>query len=139
MDVRNVRESKEKMTLSELNEQIKAEELIFSFIEKRDNLHLKKLVENVEPKPDINIKNKNDCTPLSEAAYNAYSIAVKILIDAKADVEAKDKDGHTPLGWAAYKADSVSIKALIDAKADVEAKDKDGHTPLAWAACKGDS
>lgn len=123
------------MNIRELDEKILSEKKLFSLIEERDIDNLQILLNKVEPKPNINVKDKHGNTPLFFALEN-NGAAVKTLIEAKADIEAKGNAGLTPLQYAAYERIHVSvIKALIEAKANVEAKDNGGCTALWLAAC----
>jgi cytohesin len=46
------------------------------------------------------LKNKDEGTPLHNAAWKGHNEIAKLLIVKGADVNAKDVEGQTPLDWA---------------------------------------
>jgi len=89
----------------------------------------------IKARVDVNIKDKNNLSPLMDAARNDNAMIVKLLIDAKADVNAKDADNNTALisvaGADRNNANRVEIaKLLLAAKAKVNEKNKNGLTAL---------
>ena len=88
---------------------------------------------------DANTKNEFGGTPLHNAAVNAETEIVALLITASADVNVKDNSGVTPLWLAAqrgFKEAKEVIELLIAKGADVNAK-ANGKTPLDWAMMEG--
>lgn len=79
---------------------------------------------------------KDQQTPLHEAAQNRNYKAVKALLDGKAEVDARTKTHSTPLHKAAQNGNSEAVKALLDGKAEVDAQDKDQWMPLHRAAVR---
>ena len=49
----------------------------------------------------LDVRGRNDFTPLHYAAQNGHSGAVQVLVDAKASLDIQDSDGLTPMHYAA--------------------------------------
>ena len=81
-------------------------------------------------KPDVNILDDQDRSPLHYAA--TYDVAVA-LIDAGARLDISDIDGNTPLHLAAVNCCYDVCDLLIDRGADLEAPNNKWQTPLAFA------
>ncbi|RYP21591.1 hypothetical protein DL767_009231 [Monosporascus sp. MG133] len=90
-------------------------------------------------KVDVNLKDNDGRTPLSQAAGNGHEAIVKLLLaTGKADIDTKDNYGWTPLWYAAKNGHEAIVKLLLaTGKADIDSKDNDGRTPLSYAAEKG--
>lgn len=80
---------------------------------------------------------KNDCTPLMEAASAGHVEIIKLLITHQADVNAQSSTGNTPLMYACAAGHVDSVKALLAAGAAIEDHNENGHTPLMEAASAG--
>lgn len=80
---------------------------------------------------------KNDCTPLMEAASAGHVDIIKLLIDHNADVNAQSSTGNTPLMYACAGGHVRAVKQLLAAGANVEDHNENGHTPLMEAASAG--
>ncbi len=96
----------------------------------------------IKAKVDVNIKDKNNKTPLMNASISGYAGIVKLLIDAKADVNVKDEYDNTPLiivcGADHNNSGRVEIaKYLIAGMAKLNEKNKNGMTALIGAAFQG--
>lgn len=80
---------------------------------------------------------KNDCTPLMEAASAGHVEIVKLLISHHADVNAQSSTGNTPLMYACAAGHLEVVKELLAAGANIEDHNENGHTPLMEAASAG--
>lgn len=80
---------------------------------------------------------KNDCTPLMEAASAGHVDIIKLLLQHKADVNAQSSTGNTPLMYACAGGHVEAVKELLEKKANVEDHNENGHTPLMEAASAG--
>lgn len=81
---------------------------------------IEKLVK--KEKANVNIKNKENETPIFFAVRNAQIKSIKKLIEFGADLNIVNKDGHTPLILALTKKrpNGKIIKTLIDSGADTK-------------------
>jgi uncharacterized protein len=75
---------------------------------------------------------------LVDAAKNADTEALRVLVKQGANVNAPDGDGSTALHWACYRDDLESADLLIRAGAKVNAANDLGVTPL-WNASQNGS
>lgn len=80
---------------------------------------------------------KNECTPLMEAATNGHVDIIRLLISHGADVNAQSATGNTPLMLACIAGHVDAVKELIAHGANVEDHNENGHTPLMEAASNG--
>jgi ankyrin repeat domain-containing protein 17 len=80
---------------------------------------------------------KNDCTPLMEAASAGHIEIIELLIRHGADVNAQSSTGNTPLMYACAGGHVEAVKALLNHGANVEDHNENGHTPLMEAASAG--
>ena len=82
---------------------------------------------------DVDIKNKNEQTPLHYACMNGRLTVVKYLIAHGANIEAKDNakinSGSTPLHIASYYGKIEVVKYLLSIGANKDAKTNSGYTP----------
>jgi hypothetical protein len=82
----------------------------------------------------LELKNKNQLTPLVHAAWFGRTDIALELIKAGADVQAKDNKGNSALLLALNSEHAVIAKALIENGADVDAPGFDDRvTPLMMA------
>uniref|UniRef100_A0A182SEL7 ANK_REP_REGION domain-containing protein n=1 Tax=Anopheles maculatus TaxID=74869 RepID=A0A182SEL7_9DIPT len=80
---------------------------------------------------------KNDCTPLMEAASAGHVEIIELLFKHGADVNAQSSTGNTPLMYACAGGHEKAVKLLLDQGAKVEDHNENGHTPLMEAASAG--
>lgn len=80
---------------------------------------------------------KNDCTPLMEAASAGHEDIIRLLISHGADVNATSSSNNTPLMYACAGGHVEAVKVLLEAGANVEDHNENGHTPLMEAASSG--
>lgn len=80
---------------------------------------------------------KNDCTPLMEAASAGHIEIIELLIRHGADVNAQSSTGNTPLMYACAGGHVEAVKTLLSHGANVEDHNENGHTPLMEAASAG--
>lgn len=80
---------------------------------------------------------KNDCTPLMEAASAGHIEIIELLIRHNADVNAQSSTGNTPLMYACAGGHVEAVKTLLSHGANVEDHNENGHTPLMEAASAG--
>ncbi|OKL62495.1 hypothetical protein UA08_02536 [Talaromyces atroroseus] len=89
---------------------------------------------------DPNIIDVQLSGPLSNAAAQGYSVAVRLLLEAGAHTDIRHSSGArkgSPLNVAARNAtDILLLKSLLDFGADVNSSGNDGRTALAHAARK---
>ena len=83
---------------------------------------------------DINVKDRNDSTPLHLASKCGCTDIVDYLISKGVDINAKNKDGNTPLHIALHKGclpRYLGIAQLLISKgANINDRDEKGFTPL---------
>lgn len=80
---------------------------------------------------------KNDCTPLMEAASAGHVDIIHLLMSHHADVNAQSSTGNTPLMFACANGHVDAVMALLKNGARVEDHNENGHTPLMEAASSG--
>jgi ankyrin repeat domain-containing protein 17 len=80
---------------------------------------------------------KNDCTPLMEAASAGHIEIIELLLRHSADVNAQSSTGNTPLMYACAGGHVEAVKTLLKNGANVEDHNENGHTPLMEAASAG--
>ena len=100
-------------------------------IERNDRENLKTLLTKVEPKPDVNIKDKNGIPLLVMFTRKEDVEMVNILLNAKADVDAHVDYSDTALISAAKDGFSNLVKVLLDAKANPNIHDKNWNRSTA--------
>jgi ankyrin repeat protein len=105
---------------------------------------------------DVNMRGKENNTPIMEAAYAGQMETVKLLLDRGADLSVRKNDGATVIGLAgahpeivelfqdvaslveaARKGDIKSVKGLIDKGVPVNGLDHGGMTALTEASWNG--
>lgn len=80
---------------------------------------------------------KNDCTPLMEAASAGHVDIIRLLISHNADANAQSSTGNTPLMYACAGGHVEAVRELLVSGANVEDHNENGHTPLMEAASAG--
>jgi ankyrin repeat protein len=86
---------------------------------------------------DINKRNSDGYTILTEAAVTGPPTRVKMLLDLGADINARHSDGTGPLLAAAYAGDLEIVKLLVERGAPIEEKRKTKVTPVMEAGKHG--
>lgn len=86
------------------------------------------------PKTDVELRNKQDESPLMMAAFKGLLDISQKLIARDADV---NKTGWTPLHYAATRGHLEIITLLLDNHAYIDAESPNGSTPLMMAAHYG--
>ncbi|OTB05176.1 hypothetical protein M426DRAFT_31693, partial [Hypoxylon sp. CI-4A] len=107
--------------------------------ERMNGLHLaaifglRKAMEELQNKDDLDSKDSYGRTPLLWAANNGKENIVQLLLDTgKVDKDAKDNRHYTPLLAAIKAGHEGTVRLLLDYKADASTK-YDGFTSLSWA------
>jgi len=88
---------------------------------------------------DLDAKDHEGRTSLSQAARHGNEAIVKLLLDTKkVDLDTKDNVGWTLLSWAGRNRNEAIAKLPLDTKkVDLDIKDNEGRTPLSWAVRNG--
>ncbi|EAY00675.1 hypothetical protein TVAG_208670 [Trichomonas vaginalis G3] len=76
------------------------------------------LVELISRKADVNIKNKQELTPLHIAIWKGFLHLAAPLLKAGANQDAADSGGRVPLYFAVERGDIRSMRLLLDFHAD---------------------
>lgn len=99
----------------------------------RDGL-LVKVEKIIEGHPDIDVRDKNERTPLMIAAARGHTEIVRLLLSKNANATAATDGGTTVLMYAAFgkepKAAATIAGMLLERGADPNASDRDNQTPL---------
>jgi ankyrin repeat protein len=82
-------------------------------------------------KDTVNVRDREEWTPLHYAAMYGSVDAVRIILEAGGDPAARNKSQATPLIYAAWNLEKT--QALVEAGSDIQAKAAEGTTPL-WLA-----
>ncbi|XP_048249079.1 uncharacterized protein LOC124117618 isoform X2 [Haliotis rufescens] len=85
---------------------------------------------------DINVKGRDDQTPLMRAVCGGDMDVYIFLLSCGADQTLVDKDGHTLLHLAAQHGQLHMVKYIIDSF-DINTKDKAGLTPVMTSVASG--
>jgi ankyrin repeat protein len=86
---------------------------------------------------DLEMKDKDNKTPLLCAAWDGHMPVMKLLQAKGADIHARDNQGWTPLMRAAWKGRADIVKFLWESGASIDATSNTGLTPLMLAANMG--
>ena len=82
----------------------------------------------------MNIRNKDNITPLHDTAKYGRTAIACLLIDHGAELEAQDDTyGNTPLILASLYGNKDIVEMLLKAGADVQAINKEGKNALSYA------
>ena len=84
-------------------------------------------------KLDINIRGKEQWTPLMHAAAGGQLSSVQLLLAHGADIDLRDETGHTALIMAAGQSYTDIIGELLSHGADDQIQDEDGWNALSFA------
>uniref|UniRef100_K1Q9H1 Ankyrin repeat and protein kinase domain-containing protein 1 n=1 Tax=Magallana gigas TaxID=29159 RepID=K1Q9H1_MAGGI len=87
---------------------------------------------------DINLTDRNSCSPLYKAAFHGRPVLIEMLLKAGADINQADKEGQTPLYicvqnafvHSSYAAVECLLSAGASINSDVNKLDNHGRTPL---------
>lgn len=85
----------------------------------------------------IDVKGRNNHTPLMRGALYGYNEICELLIAKGANLNAQDVHGYTPLIWAAINGHREICKLLLENGADMNVRDMDGWNALIGAAKNG--
>ena len=91
----------------------------------------------LDHKHNVDVRDKNQRTPLSFAAEGGKEDFAKLLVRFNARVNASDKLGNSPLYYAASGNHAGIILMLIRAGAKPDKQNRHGLTPLMIAASQG--
>ncbi len=99
----------------------------------RDGVALRLLLRNADC--DVDAKDANGGTALTEAVANGHFENARMLLDAGASPNTQmPYSGYTPLILAAGRNDAKMLGMLLEHDVDVNAADASGSTALMWAA-----
>ncbi len=79
---------------------------------------------------DVNSRDPQGYTPLTNALRNKYHRVAKVLIERGADIELTDDNGRPPLLISIVKNDQASVELLLDAGADKTVTNRKGLSAL---------
>lgn len=82
---------------------------------------------------------REDMTPLMQAAWEGRRSVVDYLLTRGAEVDATNRFGETALMKAAFRGHTPVLEALLEGGADRNRRDRDGQTALARAAANGET
>ncbi|CAN0000314.1 unnamed protein product [Ascophyllum nodosum] len=99
---------------------------VIAAVERNDLTGVKNFITG---KGDLNLRGKNDMTPLHVATFNQRVEIVKLLLDGGADPNSTDEDKDTPLHYACSSGNEEIIRLLLSKGADPTASDGLGRTP----------
>nr|XP_817112.1 hypothetical protein, conserved [Trypanosoma cruzi]EAN95261.1 hypothetical protein, conserved [Trypanosoma cruzi]PWV10463.1 hypothetical protein C3747_69g112 [Trypanosoma cruzi]RNC56677.1 putative ankyrin repeat family protein [Trypanosoma cruzi] len=92
----------------------------------------------LEFKPNLELRNYDNNTPLIMAAKGHQNSAIKLLVDAGAEVNLRTPTGGTAAHFAASMGYVDTVRCLVELGADVMHEDSETGTLLHWAAHSGD-
>jgi len=95
----------------------------------------------IEHGANVNLWDKEGCSPLCFAAQHGYIEIVRLLIKRKADINQVDKRTFLRHGRTAVAlANNIDvIRVLAEHKADLNIADRHGCTPIWWHAFEGNT
>ena len=100
----------------------------------RDLYEKPKDMKDEEDMLNINVRDRNFCTPLHWAVYVSSQISISYLLaNPEIQINARDIWGQTPLHKAVRKGELRVIKQLIVKGADKDIKDQQDRTPMQLA------
>ncbi len=83
---------------------------------------------------DVNIKDKDENTPLNNACKKNEIAIVKYLVNYEANLNIQDKEGKTPIFYASQNNYTEIVKYLFDNGANLNIQDKEEKTPIFYAS-----
>ena len=88
----------------------------------------------VEHGANLDIQDKDGCTPLMRASENNHVEMAAFLVEHGANIDLQDKDGHTPLMKVCKTGHADIVAYLIEHGATKDFQDRCGCTPLMIAS-----
>jgi len=85
-------------------------------------------------KQDVNVRDKDGGTALSNAALAGQLEVVNFLVEQGANVNSQANDGNSPLHSAAFLGRLEIVQVLVQQGANVNIKNRKGETPLDTAS-----
>jgi ankyrin repeat protein len=82
---------------------------------------------------DVNVRGKNNVTPLLAACAKRSPRLVTALLDAGANINAQNDGGNAPIIMVSAFGPIEILKILLDRGAALNQKDGDGYTAYDWA------
>ena len=93
---------------------------------------------HIEAGTDVNLKDREERTPLMYASFNGHTEVIKKLVEKGADINLQDIYGRSALMMASSGPYPVAVKLLLAHGADPNLVDKEEHfTALMYAAAEG--
>jgi len=86
------------------------------------------------PKPDPNLRGKDECTALMFAAQYGHEKVAETLLKAGSDVNLQNNEGCTALMLAVSFRHEKTVETLLEAGANTNLQDNAGYTALMFAA-----
>lgn len=87
---------------------------------------------------DIDARNSNGRTPLSEAIWGGHRETAQLLLAEGAAVDTPYNWGRTPLSYCTdWRVGLDTVWMMLAKGADVNAVDQEGRTPLSYVAESG--
>lgn len=88
---------------------------------------------------DVNVVDRNGCTPLIWAAANGHSLTCQILLEHAANPDLVDMYGRTALSWAASGGHLSTVQLLLSGIYNASSKivDNLGQSAFIWACAQG--
>lgn len=84
-------------------------------------------------KPNLDVEDRNNMTPLQKAVGNKKLKMASLLLDAGANVNVThESDGKTPLFWAVEWLNKDMVELLLAHKAEVNILDRNGKAPWSY-------
>ena len=90
----------------------------------------------LEYRANVNLKTKNDQTPLYQAVAEGHEEIVRLLLEHRADINAKNKRMNTPLHWASLYNKITIAQLLMEHNPDLTVRNREGRTPVDIARSK---
>ena len=90
-----------------------------------------------EHNADVNIGDRNGCTPLFLSAREGNDNLCTLLLEHNADVNIRDINGYAPLHLCARKGNENLCRLLLEYNANVNIQNNRGDTPLHLSAIEG--
>ena len=86
-------------------------------------------------KADVNMPDREGCTPMFAAARNGHVSVLKLLIDNRGSLNSRNHQGETPVWIASKNSQTRCLDLLIKRKASVLVADKGSASPT-WVAAQ---